>query len=394
MSASQLELNPMTAATTPKSRKVFFLIDNLIGIGGAEGALLRMVKHLPNYGYECAVGSFNLAVGADFLSGVSCPVYDLSVKRIYDWQGIKATVKLRRLIAEGGYNIIHTMFPGSDLWGGPLARMGTDVLLVSGRRDLGIVRNSRHDKLYRWLGSQYDQVQAVSEAVRRATIEKDGVHPERVVTVHNGIELDAIDAAQPQQNLAQAYGLRLGGPVVVAATGHLWPVKGTDVLIRAAEIVVKQMPQANFLIFGATVKAYGKDMIELVRTLGLESNVRLAGSVDAVAPPLKASSVFCQLSRSEGLSNALLEGMACGLPSVATTVGGNPEVVLEGKTGYLVPSEDPAAAADRILKLLTNDSLRRELGENARTRVREHFSVEVMARRMAELYDELQVFRK
>src|SRR5262245_26407803 len=129
MSIPELTFQPTTGATSALPHKVFFLIDNLTGIGGAEGALLRMVKHLPNYGYQCAIGSFNLAVGADFLTPVNCPIYDLPAKRIYDWQGLKATWKLRRIIAEGNYDIIHTMFPASDLWGGPLARLGTDVLL-------------------------------------------------------------------------------------------------------------------------------------------------------------------------------------------------------------------------------------------------------------------------
>jgi glycosyltransferase involved in cell wall biosynthesis len=104
---------------------------------------------------------------------------------------------------------------------------------------------------------------------------------------------------------------------------------------------------------------------------------------------LKACDVFCLLSRSEGMSNALLLAMACGLPSVATAVGGTPEVIEDGRTGYLVASEDYQAAATRILDLLSHPERAAAVGRAAQTRVAECFSAKRMVEKIVREYDRL-----
>jgi glycosyltransferase involved in cell wall biosynthesis len=108
---------------------------------------------------------------------------------------------------------------------------------------------------------------------------------------------------------------------------------------------------------------------------------------------LKLSTLFCLLSRSEGFSNAILEAMATGLPCVVTKVGGNGEAVEEGRSGFLVNSEDAASAADRILTLLRNPQRAKQMGEAGRSVVATKFTAQAMARRWATLYDELVAFR-
>jgi len=163
----------------PSKAKVLFLIDELLGSGGAEGALSKIVRHLPRFGFSCAIGTFKLAKDSEFLSRFPCAIFELPLRRVYDWQALQVALKLRRIVAQERFDIIHTMFPASDLWAGPIAKFGSRALLVSGRRDLGIVRESKHDLAYRWLRNQYDQVQAVSEAARQACILRDGLSPEK-----------------------------------------------------------------------------------------------------------------------------------------------------------------------------------------------------------------------
>jgi glycosyltransferase involved in cell wall biosynthesis len=270
-----------------------------------------------------------------------------------------------------------------------LARWGGNAKIVSGRRDLGIVSNSKHDVLYRLLRGQFDQVQAVSEAARQVCIQKDGLSPERVFTVHNGVNLPEILSEPSHPNFREAYGLSPRGPIMISATGHLWPVKGTDVLIRAAAIVCQKVPDANFVMFGWDGNEYAQRMRDLVKELKLESNVKIAGRLSPISSAFKCSDIMCQLSRSEGMSNALLESMACGLPSVATAVGGNPETIVDGKTGFLVPNEDSSEAARRILELIENPEIRKEMGKRSFERIRDHFTVDGMASTVAQLYDRL-----
>ncbi len=373
----------------PSKAKVLFLIDELLGSGGAEGALSKIVRHLPRYGFSCAIGTFELAKNPEFLSRFPCPLYEFPIRRVYDWRALRAALKLRRLVAREQFDIIHTMFPTSDLWAGPIAKFGSRTLLVSGRRDLGIVRGSKHDLAYHWLRNQYDQVQAVSEAARQACILRDGLSPEKVFTVHNGIEVEEILRVEAFPNLAESFGLQSKGPTVVSSSGQLWHVKGVDIVIRAAALVCRQMPETNFLIAGWAGTDYAREMQGMIGSLGLESNVKLIGQVPAIVSILKSCDVFCLLSRSEGLSNALLEAMACGLPCIASSVGGNQEVVDDHRTGFLVAAEDAQGSANRIMELLRSPSMRAEMGKQGQVRAAKNFSVDAMVSRMAALYEQV-----
>ena len=125
--------------------------------------------------------------------------------------------------------------------------------------------------------------------------------------------------------------------------------------------------------------------------MGLGANFVFLGATEDVASLLRGSDVFCLPSRSEGLSNALLEAMACELPCVATRVGGNPEVVVDGKTGYLVESEDAGGMAASILQLLQHPSAARRMGLEGRRVMEEKFTAQVMMKRLVNAYERLLV---
>jgi L-malate glycosyltransferase len=121
----------------------------------------------------------------------------------------------------------------------------------------------------------------------------------------------------------------------------------------------------------------------------LEGRVQFLGGVDRVFDLLSASDVFFLPSRSEGMSNALLEAMACGLPAVASRVGGNPELIRDGVTGFLVPVEDAEAAADRLLTLISDRNKARAMGEAARTVVESQYTMEATVRLIIDEYERL-----
>jgi glycosyltransferase involved in cell wall biosynthesis len=130
-------------------------------------------------------------------------------------------------------------------------------------------------------------------------------------------------------------------------------------------------------------------MQAMIRSLALEKNVKLLGFVGNPAPLLRMSSAFCLLSRSEGFSNALLEAMACGVPSVVTRVGGNPEAITDGENGFLVPVEDDAAAAEKLLALLRDPERRAQIGERGRKSVQTRFSADVMIQKLISVYRDM-----
>ena len=370
---------------------VLYLIDVLWGLGGAEGVLLRIPGLLPKDRYRCTIGTFRLRPESPVFDQLPCPVREFPVRRVFGMGALRAALDLRSFIRAEGVQIVHTFFESADLLGGLVAKLSGVPVVISSRRDMGILRSTRHRIAYRLMSPLFNQVQAVSGAVRDETIRADRISPAKVVTIPNGIEIEKLAAAEGAAALQHLPGLDDASPLIVSV-GHIRRVKGFDVLLRAAAEVCRAYPKATFLIVGTIQEPEcDRDLRDLVRQLGLERNVRFLGKLEneSVWSLLKLCDVFCLPSRSEGMSNALLEAMACGLPCVATAVGGTPEVLEDGQSGYIVPSEDYQAAANRIMALLENPEGARQMGRLARCVVEERFSARSMIRNMVGMYDHL-----
>jgi len=254
---------------------------------------------------------------------------------------------------------------------------------------MGFRRLRKHRAAYRLLASMFDQIHTVSDAVRDYTIRQDGADPSKVITIPNGVDTRAIQSAGDSAQLRSQYGLDKASHVIVDLT-TVRQVKGIDTLMRAAALVRLQFPHVLFVVAGKISEpAYFAELNSLLSELELAENFRFLGGVEAVFPLLNMCNVFCHLSRSDGLSNAMLEAMACGLPCVVTRVGGNPEIIEEGRNGFVVPADAPDLAADRIITLLRYPDCARRIGERARQIIRENFTAEVMVRRLVKLYDGL-----
>ena len=183
-----------------------------------------------------------------------------------------------------------------------------------------------------------------------------------------------------------------GSRPIITSVGNIRHVKGFDVLIRAAALVREHYPEALFLIAGRSTDGEAeclRGLEELRDKLTLNNEVRFVGPVDDVPGFLRQSTVFCLLSRSEGFSNALLEAMACGLPSVVANVGGNAEAIEDGISGFVVNSEDHSAAAERICRILADAALAKRLGNNAQESVRTRFGPTEVISQLVSVYDSL-----
>jgi L-malate glycosyltransferase len=386
------ETNTLNSAPrVGKPAHVLFLIDRFPQkMGGAEGTLLKITHLLPPARYRCSVVTFAIdPTFEDIRSMFNCPLHILPLRRTYDLNALRVAMKIARLIRTENVRIVHTFFHTSDLWGGMIAKLSGCPVLISSRRDMGLNRSAKHRHAYRLLRNIFDQVQAVSDQVRSFSIANDGLAPGRVVTLRNGVDLAEIDAIDALERSDSALGVADASHVIVSV-GNIRPVKGTDVLLKTAARVCEQFPCAVFVVIGrANDTEYFRSVQDLSKSLGLSRNVRFLGLRNDVISILKASDVFFLPSRSEGLSNALLEAMACQLPCVVTDVGGNAEVVEDSQSGFLVPSEDSASAADRILALLRDSQAGRRMGKFGRKIVEERFGAQAMVDRLVGLYDGL-----
>jgi len=236
----------------------------------------------------------------------------------------------------------------------------------------------------RWM----DHVVCVS-AAQADKVRSAGVPGSRVSVIANSIRVERF-AQRTAASRAELHE-RFPSPrsFLIGAAGRLSPEKGFDVLLDAAARVVRSEGTAGFLIFGdGPLRAR---LEQQIAALGLGDNVVLAGFHNDLDRLLPALDLFVQASFTEGMPNVLLEAMAAHLPVVATAVGGTPELVEDGVSGWLVAPGDPAALARRMNEALAHRRRRQAMGQRGRERVEEHFTFAAQARRYREVFQQLGV---
>src|SRR5437763_695054 len=297
---------------------------------------------------------------------------------------LSAAWRLSRVVRRLAPDIIHAHDPhGVAMAALALSIAGASLkprlpaLVASRRVDFHLKGNS----LSRWKHRQVDCFIAASEAIRQILLH-DGVPAERTVTVHEGIDVDHVVAADAV-NVHEAFWLPHRAPVVgnVAA---LVPHKGQRYLIDAAYLVVQEIPDARFIIFG---EGELREQLERqIRERRLEKHVLLAGFRTDVLGCIKSFDLFAMSSVTEGLGTSLLDAMDCSRAIVATRAGGIPEIVVDGINGLLVPPHDRVALARAIVALLEDGARRTTMGAAGLSRVRECFTVERMVAETARVY--------
>ena len=293
-----------------------------------------------------------------------------------------AAWRLARLIKQLNPDIVHAHDPHGVAMAALALSMSTQLAkppLVASRR---VDFHLRGSSLSRWKYRQVDFFICASEAIRRLLI-SDGVPEVRAVTVHEGIDLGRVAAAPPAK-VHEDLWLPHHAPIVgnVAA---LVPHKGQRHLVEAAALVVRQVPDARFVIAGEGELRAALE--KQIKDHHLEKHVILAGFRPDVLSLHKAFDLFVMSSVTEGLGTSLLDAMACGKAVVATEAGGIPEVVIDGTTGLLVPPRDHEAMARAIVTLLKDEGLRRRRGEAGLARARDHFSAERMVQETLRVYE-------
>ena len=379
--------NTTSSPIFERPHHVLFVIDQLCEAGGAERVLLRTIRLLPKDRFRASLITFKIDTRFELFRDLPCPSYIYPLRRTYDWNALKTARAIRRFIRQEKIDIVHTFHETSDLWGGFVSRMKGGPCIVSSRRDMGIQRSAKHNIAYRLLNGYIDLVLTVSEEVRHFCIEKDHLPPQKVATLYNGLEFDKINHSNGTDNVRVSLGINPEVSLILTV-GHVRRVKGTDILVETAAKVVPYFPEALFLVVGRICEpGYQRELESRIQELGMQRNVRFLGEYTEVYSLLKSGSVFFLPSRSEGFSNALLEAMACGLPSVVTRVGGNAEAIEDGRNGYVIESEDVNSAADRILRLLRDPNEAKRMGISGKRSVEEKFTADGMIERLIEHYE-------
>ena len=225
-----------------------------------------------------------------------------------------------------------------------------------------------------------DRVITVSASIQDTLIH-DGVRPSLVEVIYEGMDLESVDAMPvAPSSIADDH-------PVIGIVAHLSSEKGHSTLIKAVSLLLPSHPRLVLSIVGeGPLRA---ELEKLAKTLGASRNVLFLGFREDADSVMKSFDIFCLPSLSEGLSSAILAAMSNRLPVVATSVGGIPELVIDGETGLLVPPRDPERLARALQELLDSPELRKRMGESGRGRVEAHFTLERKIRNFERLYLEL-----
>lgn len=235
------------------------------------------------------------------------------------------------------------------------------------------------NRLQKFILKKVGGVIAPSNAIA-VSLKKQNLFPtEKIATIRYGINLKHFSPVEktPNKNF------------VVGTIGHLSPIKGHDVFVRAAEIVLKKCENIRFVIVGEDKSPSGKnrrELEDLIERLDLKSKIRLDGWTDDVRPFLQEFDLFVSAARAEAFGLVMVEAMLFNLPVVATRSEGALEIIEDGASGILVPNEDAETLATTILELSDDKNAREHLISNGRRRVKEHFSLEQMVSKTEEFY--------
>ncbi len=295
------------------------------------------------------------------------------------------TLEIGKLIRQTKPDIVHTHASLS----GRIAAKGLGVPVVYTKHGLTINCPSPRgtkppgffQKFLNNLASRLlsDAIIAISQGVYDDLVGA-GVETSRVWLVLHGVDLDEFKPRDPLKRLDD------GCPktVVVGTLARLDPVKGLDVFIEAAQMVIPSCPQARFIIAGTGFME--KALKAKIRELRLDSFVQMAGFVHDVSGFLSDLDIFVLPSLSEGLGLSVLEAMAQGLPVIATRVGGIPEAVEDGVTGILVEPGNPRLLAQSIARLAIDPQLAAGMGLEGRERAQRLFDAKLMAQNTVDVY--------
>jgi glycosyltransferase involved in cell wall biosynthesis len=350
--------------------RLIHVVDSL-EFGGLERVVTDLAIEQHARGHQVSVFSINhtqgfapelARAGVQVLIGGKNKPFDLNVMRT-----LRHAAKSVDVVH--AHNFTPNYYGASALLGLP-----RKPVLVGTCHDMGTrLSNAKLRFIYKCSLTQTARLAMVGQQVYDRYVGSGMVTKERATTVLNGIPVERFQTSPARRDSArQKLGLR-PEDIVIGCVGRLVGLKNHQLLISVLPALLAQHPDVRVVIVG-----YGEleDTLKAqAASLGVSAHVHITGQRNDVADLLPAFDVFALPSQTEGLSIALLEACATSLPVVASAVGGNPEIIHDGSTGLLVPSDDAPALQQALNRLLDDATLRQSLGQNASAWVREHASI-------------------
>ena len=355
-----------------------------MGIGGTEQVILQLVQGMAPKGIESEILCIDGHIGpvGEALQQSGVPVHKVARKQGFDWS---LTATIRKRLREGRFDVVHChqYTPWIYGWLGALRTNAKVVFTEHGRF---------YPDRYRYkamlvnplMAMLTPSVIAISNATKEALVTYEFIPKSKVQVIYNGIsplERDELEA----QNVRERLGIPKSA-FVVGTVSRLDPVKNQSMMLRAFKEFSGKCPESYLLMVGD-----GPDkekLIALAAELEISERTVFTGFINNPIHYLSAMDVFLLSSHTEGTSMTLLEAMSLKIPSVATRVGGSPEIIENDVTGLLTQPDQASSFAAAIEKLFQNVALRERMGESSRQRFDERFSANAMVMQYRVAYGE------
>ncbi|KPJ69457.1 hypothetical protein AMJ44_03830 [candidate division WOR-1 bacterium DG_54_3] len=362
--------------------KVLF-IDSTAGMfGGGQISLLEFLIHMDRAKYEplVIVGEKGRLKHEIEKLGIECQVIPMpSFRKLNPFLFLAGFCRIFNYARKRKVRLIHCNTSRAVLYAGPVAK-------ILGISLIWHVRIPYSDNLLdRFLVPFCSRIIAVSQVVKSRF---DRFKKAKVEVVYNGVDTKTFLPGSVKEEVRNKLHIR-GEDIVIGTIGRLSPEKGFEYLLLAIRDVLNVYPSVKVLIAGNGNEKYRLYLQEKINELKLSSNIILTGFYEDVPQILNCMNIYSLPSLSEGFNRSLLEAMACGLPVIATSVGGNKEVVQDGANGLLVPSGNPMRLASAITELLKDREKARRMGLAGRELVEEKFSIEKNVIRTQTIYEEM-----
>lgn len=391
----------------PKNKKLLVLIGSL-DVGGTEKHLVSILPKISTQGWSVRVFTFTQKGPlAMFLEDQG-----IAVSTLLTPQQVKWVAKLPRLLGrllriilciihftqilrkENKQNkantLVHFYLPESYVLGMISAGLaGFSGPKLMSRRSLNTYQSRRPGVAWceKWLHKKMALITGNSQAILKQLL-AEGVEEKNLRLIYNGVNLEAFRHILPKDKVREKLQIPPDALVFIMVA-NLIPYKGHQDLLMAFAEIQAHIPKPWYLLCVGRDDGIGQALKTQAEQLKLHENILWLGSRNDIPDLLSASDIGLLCSHEEGFSNAILEGMAAGLPMVVTDVGGNKEAVIDNHTGFVVPVSDPKKLAASILKLANNRELAKTFGVNGNQRVLAKFSSEACVQTYIKLYEAL-----
>ena len=373
---------------------VMYLVETL-NVGGTETQLVQVALRLHAMSVPVTVACL-CPEGPllEVLQKAGIPVVEFPKgKTLLSLHGLCQVLRLTLFLRRGGFRVLHSYDLLGNLLGVPAAWLARMPVIISSRRYLADVQWYRpwRNKVICLIYRLSTHVLVNAAAVRDLLVQRDGVPEEKIRILYNGVDVARFAGARPdRQLLLPAAGSR---SKLIAVVANMYVLrKGHTCLIAAAARICREVPDTIFVLIGDGPQR--PTLERQVREAGLERNFLFVGRRKDVPELLACCHLSVLPSETEALPNSVLEAMAAGLPVVATSVGGIPEIIEDGLTGLLVPPGNPQALAEAVICLLQDSCLATRLANAGQERVRAQFGFDRLLGALGQLYNEHPMARR